>query len=82
MRIVCRYDGSLRSEVTVLRLQNTGDDFMSTLFNDLQQGLEEAIAYEKGQGDACGVCEKTYMIQSSDQEHPLALPESPQSART
>lgn len=32
---------------------------MSTLFDDLKQGLEEAIAYEKGQGAACV---KTYMI--------------------
>lgn len=32
---------------------------MSTLFDDLKQGLEEAIAYEKGQGTARV---KTYMI--------------------
>lgn len=32
---------------------------MSTLFEDLKQGLEEAIAYEKGQGTARV---KTYMI--------------------
>lgn len=32
---------------------------MSTLFDDLQQGLQEAIDYEKGQGSARV---KTYMI--------------------
>lgn len=32
---------------------------MSSLFDDLKQGLEEAVAYEKGNGKA-GV--KTYMI--------------------
>ena len=32
---------------------------MSSLFDDLQQGLQEAIEYEKGQGKACV---KTYMI--------------------
>lgn len=32
---------------------------MSTLFDDLKQGLEEAIVYEKGQGTARV---KTYMI--------------------
>lgn len=32
---------------------------MSSLFDDLKQGLEEAIAYEKGTGDAKV---KTYMI--------------------
>lgn len=32
---------------------------MSSLFEDLKQGLEEAIAYEKGQGKARV---KTYMI--------------------
>ena len=32
---------------------------MSTLFNDLKQGLEEAISYEKGQGNAR---KKTYLI--------------------
>ena len=32
---------------------------MSTLFDDLKQGLQEAIAYEKGQGTARV---KTYMI--------------------
>ena len=32
---------------------------MSTLFDDLKQGLEEAIAYEKGQGTARV---KTHMI--------------------
>ena len=32
---------------------------MSTLFDDLKQGLQEAIAYEKGQGPART---KTYMI--------------------
>ena len=32
---------------------------MSRLFNDLKQGLEEAIAYEKGAGKGK---EKTYMI--------------------
>ena len=33
--------------------------FMSTLFDDLKQGLQEAIAYENGQGAARI---KTYMI--------------------
>lgn len=32
---------------------------MSSLFDDLKQGLEEAIAYEKGMGEANA---KTYMI--------------------
>ena len=32
---------------------------MSSLFDDLKEGLEEAIAYEKGTGKAK---EKTYMI--------------------
>lgn len=32
---------------------------MSTLFEDLKEGLEEAISYEKGTGNAK---EKTYMI--------------------
>ena len=32
---------------------------MSSLFDDLQQGLQEASEYEKGQGKACV---KTYMI--------------------
>ncbi len=32
---------------------------MSSLFDDLKQGLEEAIAYEKGTGEATV---KTYMI--------------------
>ena len=32
---------------------------MSSLFNDLKEGLEEAIAYEKGAGEATI---KTYMI--------------------
>ena len=32
---------------------------MSSLFDDLKEGLEEAIAYEKGNGKAK---EKTYMI--------------------
>lgn len=32
---------------------------MSSLFDDLKQGLEEAIAYEKGTGEATS---KTYMI--------------------
>ncbi len=32
---------------------------MSSLFEDLKQGLEEAIAYEKGAGEATV---KTYMI--------------------
>ncbi|MCF0134536.1 MAG: helix-turn-helix domain-containing protein [Blautia sp.] len=32
---------------------------MSSLFDDLKQGLEEAISYEKGNGDAKV---KTYMI--------------------
>ena len=32
---------------------------MSSLFDDLKQGLEEAIAYEKGRGKARV---KTYMI--------------------
>ena len=32
---------------------------MSSLFDDLKEGLEEAIAYEKGVGQAK---EKTYMI--------------------
>ena len=34
---------------------------MSTLFDDLKQGLQEAIAYEKGQGTARI---KTYTLQS------------------
>ena len=33
---------------------------MGSLFDDLKQGLEEAIEYEKGQGKARV---KTYMIQ-------------------
>lgn len=37
----------------------TKDDFMSSLFDDLKQGLEEAVAYEKGTGKAK---EKIYMI--------------------
>ena len=32
---------------------------MSSLFDDLKEGLEEAIAYEKGVGEATV---KTYMI--------------------
>lgn len=32
---------------------------MSLLFNDLREGLEEAISYEKGNGEAK---EKTFMI--------------------
>ena len=42
-----------------MKLPGIGVDFMSALFDDLKQGLQEAIAYEKGQGTARV---KTYMI--------------------
>lgn len=41
------------------QLEIIGDDFMSSLFEDLRQELEEAIEYEKGKGKARV---KTYSI--------------------
>lgn len=42
-----------------MNLPKIGDDEMSSVFDDLQQGLGEAIAFEKGEGEANV---KTYTI--------------------
>jgi putative transcriptional regulator len=42
-----------------MKLRKKGDDDMESLFEDLKQGLEEAIDYEKAQGKARV---KTYTI--------------------